>query len=701
MRMPGEQKSSANAGELAPALRGKVSIKQYYSGALAMKNVEPVPQSGFTLMPGSRHIDVGASATCRKGVLRVDGSLSYILHFTVGEIRVYRNAVTKVATIAAAWVTGDVLPEISFFGEANTFGVWHESWPIAKRIFRDPANDSIWTVDNWPYEDVPEVDLGGVYPTTDDYWSLYIRWSSVPVALAISVTVDGNTTSAVRLVNGSNAIIAPGSATAADWHNLATLLRPLIRGLPGLNNDVDIQYDPAQDAGAYRAFNIVFHDSLAGREYQVDANIVNTSEASVIASHIEIGQTEGEPLISVARGGFSGMEVFQDRAIYYAPKAKRAAVAMSEAGEYFNLNIKDQADTGARLEALRTITSERILHIVESKYLLAFTDQAEWFASNRTIERNTPLNWVRTTENGARPNCRPVILEGFVWYVNKDGSMLFSTSYDDVSTSFLADPESLLATHLIYGIKRKCVQKKIGSNNVARLWMLRDDGRLICAIVIKSQEILAMVEWIPAGGGLVKEIVVDGQERVQITVQRGSAISEELLEEASVNLFHSSLTVMTDLAGEASGLGVFEGKTVWARINGYILGPFTVTAGKIQTGEAAASAQVGLWQPPNFESMPFVKVLPNNEILNRPGRCHTVILGLIDTESVAVGANGSPPKNVPLQRATDDLSQSPEPVTRNVTVSGIDGVVEGPTVRITQTRPGMLTLRDYVVGAKL
>ena len=699
MRTPGEQKSSANAGELAPGLRGKVSIKQYYNGALAMKNIEPVPQSGFTLMPGSKLVEVGPSTNVRKGVLNVDDELSYVLHFTPGEIRIYRNATIKVATLAAAWLTAGILPELNFFGEANTFGVFHRDLQT-KRLFRNVANDAVWTIDDWPYEDVPEIDLGGTYPQTTDKWQFYVRYTASTPSIVMAVTIEGNTTDSVTLT-AAGSPVAPNSAALADWQAFATGLQTKARGLPGMNSDLTIVYDSAASMSLYRVFTVSFDNSLKGDEYQFDAQILNTSDASVLSSHLVIGKTEGEALVSATRGWFGGMDLFQDRAIYYAPKARKAGVAMSKVGEYFDLNIEDQADNAPRLEALRTITSETIVSMLESKYLLAFTDKAEWFASNRTIERNQPVNFVRTTENGCRQNCRPAVFEGFVWYVNKPGTMLFSTSYDDVSTSFLADPESLLATHLISGVKRMCVQKAVNENGVSRLWMLRDDGRLVCAIVIKTQEIMAVVEWVAAGGGLVKEIAVDGQQRLSITVQRGATISEEVLEDAKVNLFHCAMTVATDLTGEASGLGIFEGKTVWARINGYILGPFTVAGGKIQTGEAASSAQVGLWQPPNFESMPFVRVLPNNEVLDRPGRVHTTILGLLDTESVAVGANGSAPKNVALQQTTDDLSQAPKPFSGKKTVPGLMGAVVGPTVRITQVRPGRLTVRDYTVGAKL
>ena len=47
---------SVNAGEFDPGARGRVDIKQYYSGAVACKNIEPIPQGGYRRMGGTWRI---------------------------------------------------------------------------------------------------------------------------------------------------------------------------------------------------------------------------------------------------------------------------------------------------------------------------------------------------------------------------------------------------------------------------------------------------------------------------------------------------------------------------------------------------------------------------------------------------------------------------------------------------------------------
>ena len=84
----------------------------------------------------------------------------------------------------------------------------------------------------------------------------------------------------------------------------------------------------------------------------------------------------------------------------------------------------------------------------------------------------------------------------------------------------------------------------------------------------------------------------------------------------------------------------------------------------------------------------------------RPARVHTVTASLLDTESVAIGANGRPAKDVSLLRADDDVTLAPPLFNGQIEVAGLQGCVVGPSVVITQTRPGRLRIRDYMPGVK-
>ncbi|AZN71860.1 hypothetical protein D5400_11740 [Georhizobium profundi] len=702
----GPLKSSCNGGEFSRDVAGRIDIKQYYSAGLRFKNVEPVPQGGFRLMPGSLMIDEARSPHVKQWTLNVSPDLSYTFIITPGWVDIYRSDRIKRASLNIPALTLALLPQLGFYGEANTFGIFHNDLRSI-RIARNPADDTIWTVDDWPYASIPEVDLGGTYTQVIDIWEVNIR-ALASSEISLSVTVNGESTPSIELQDALGDPATFGDASA-DWNAFADRIRDAINDLPSIPGGVTI--GQGVRAGA-RIISIAFDGASIGEEYSLSAIVTNTSDASALAVHTQIGRTDGEPLVSTSKGWFSGMDLVQDRATYFAPKARRAALAMSRIAEYFDLNIRAQGDNAARLEALRTQTSEAVLAVYEGKYMLVFTDKSEWFATNRTFSRNEPVNFVRASSNGIRPNCPPVEIEGQVYFVSggntpegedeRRGQVLYSASYDDVSTSYNANPESLLASHLVGTIDGSALQQK-NRNIDAPRWLMKDeDGRLISALVIRNQDIpLAMCQWVAALNGQVKGLSVDGQNQVWITVQRGSVITTEVMEDMTRNLFQGAVRGSTDLAGQFAGLDRWNGQQVWARADGFILGPFTVSGGAIDLGDPYDDVVAGLWQPPVFESMPYVRVLPNDEIQRRPGRVHSVKAYVIDTESIAIGANGSRPRDISLL-SPQDPTDAPMPAkSRYVEPIGIPGMVMDPTVVISQTRPGMLRVRDYVPGVKL
>lgn len=702
-RISGPLKSSVNAGQFAERLLGRVNVKQYYSAAKRMLGVEPVPQSGFQLMPGTRRLDGLTGAAFRKGVLKVNANLSYTVIFSAGRADIFRSDGVRVATnLSVPAVTAGRVPDLNFYGEADTFGAFHPDIWNAVRLLRDAGDDTNWTVGTWPFTDIPEVDLGGTYAKTDDVWTLYVRWATTATDLAFSFEVDGQKTGTITLFDTATpGVPADPDAATADWAGLATQIQTALRALPSMNAGVTVTLE-AITVPRYRTFTVTFGGSLSGEEYQFDALVVNTSDASALVSHATIGKTAGEKLISSSRGGFAGMELFQDRAVYWGPRARKSAMAMSQTGEYFTLDIDVQADTGARLEALRSDTGEAVLHVVDATYLLVFTERGEYFASNRTIKRNEPLNFVRASGVGSLASCKPVVLEGDVYFISKDGGRLYRTNYDAVSEAFDPRPVNDLNDDLVSSVVEMAVQRKTGAMKSDRLWLLRSDGRLVRGAPNIAQEIdFSACEWPVAGGGLVKAIAVDVKDQLWLTIDRGGVITEEIAEEENVNLLQAAIYVTTDLTGRASGLSAHNGKTVWAMIDNDFHGPFVVSGGAVQTDIPSRPAVVGLWVPPIYESMPYVRVLPNDEVVRRPGKVGSMRLYLNDTASIAIGANGRPAKDVPLNLATDDLDAPKKNFTGHKNVAGLIGACMDPTVTITQVRPGRLNVRDYIPGVKL
>lgn len=815
VRRPEAPFRSGNAGELSDGLKGRVDIKQYYSGGLRYKNIEPVPLSGFRRMAGS--LDLGL-ARCRPAALEVTGtsvtagphtgtqtlwsgtvagkvmavdfsamaatSGTHTLQVEVliggvwtafGAVQTVATAVARTVAVAPgkapvatgvrvrgtfsasasinlgtvtvltetatldyprftslkhdsgaryfaaltvgfmdiwqddAWVAGvrlaDIdaaeLPNVNFYAESATIGIFHNSQKTL-RVLRAGSSGQ-WNRDEWPYVNIPTADLGGSYNKTSDRWDITVKWTGTP-QVYVTFTVDNETTEGVPFVDASDAVVAIGTSDAAKT---AAAMKAALEALPSLGGTITVAI--TSPTATSRRIRITFGGSLSGREYQLTSIITNTADASALASHITIGKTDYEPLLSVSRGwpGVTGFS--QERLVYGDVKAEPAALSMSRSGEYFDLNIKAAGPSAGRLDKLRAgQVSERILAIAEATYLLVATDKAVHFAANRAITATEPPNFVRTSTVGTVPNCPFTDLDSKMYFVGVApksdppvGASLMSIAYSEIDAKFQADPEHLLATHLVEGITRVTGQVSGSEDDASRLWLMRRDGRLVAASIISAQEVLGFHEWVLASGGLVREIHVDAGNDLRICVERGGQLRLERLSRAS--LFQGTVVARTDLAGIIQGLEQFEGQEVWARTaGGYVLGPFTVAAGRADLGNPYdGDVQVGLWQRPVFESMPRYFMGRDEQVLVRPGRIHSATLNVEGTTSIAVGANDTATENIPLVDLGDPADGPPVAKTRACRRTGMPGSKTGSTFVVTQHFPGELYVRDYSLGEAL
>ncbi|MCW5697921.1 MAG: hypothetical protein KIS96_14470 [Bauldia sp.] len=702
---PAKPFRSANAGELSDDVKGRVDIQQYYSAGLQFRNIEPVPQSGWRQMGGTRRLGTWPAASRpRMCDILLDDGTAVMAIVTPGLVEFFTDA-GKQGDVAVPAITAGMLSDLDFYAEGKTIGIFHRALKSV-RLFND-GGPGAWTADDWPYAPPPDADLGGVYPMTADVWEIAIRWANNPTVV-LNVTVDTETTPAVALTDAGGTRVPAEDATA-DWDLFAANLAAAINALSTVASGVTVSAAVREDNSNYLL--VTFGGAATGREYQVSATVSNTADASGLAYHREIGKTQYEPLWSAGRGWPGHASLVQDRMAHGRIAAQPGAIAMSRTGEYFDFDVSGTTPDAARLDRLRAQTAETVLMLKESTFLLALTDRAVYFATNRVMERGQPLNFVLASEIGAQPNCPPFDLDGQIFYVainpqglafaHLGGRQLYSMVYNDVSTKFDAAGESLLASHLVDRLIRAARQKPETDLDASKGWLLRTDGRLVAAQIIKNQKITGFCQWQAAGGGIVREIRVDGRNRLWLAVQRGALRTIELYDQAL--FLHDVVTKgATDFAGVLTGLDSHEGAEVWAVAQGYVLGPFTVAGGAIDLRDAYdGPIVVGRWQKPVFESMPEVLVRGNDDVLIRPGRIHTAHINIVGTTSIAVGANGTPPADVPLLDAGDPVDQAMPAKTKLVTVAGLDGWMTYPTLTITQVRPGPLRVKDYGLEAKL
>lgn len=638
----------------------------------------------------------------RYASLRHDSGSRYDLSLQPGFLDIYEDD-AHVASVFLPSVTEEIQPRVNFYTENATIGIAHRDLETLR--IRRAGSSTRWLRDLWPYDGLPEVDLGGTYARTDDVWVVDVTWAGSSIYVYLSVTVDGETTPSVPYRDSMGATVTIDSGSV-DLAGTAADLQAELQALPSLGPGVTVAIVAL--SGKRHEITITFGGALSGVEYQVISTIANTAEAAALSSHRQIGRTDFEPLFSALRGWPGVFGFAQDRLAYGDIRAVPPAIAFSQAAEYFKLDLDIAGAGGPRLDRLRAgQVAERVTGFAEATYFLVMTDHAVHFAANRTINKTDPLNFVRVAAVGMVPNTEAVPLEGKVYYAGlkprsdpPSGDQLLSLSYSEIETTFDPIPEHIFASHLMEGVIRMKGQQAADKTDAAKLWMLRDDGRLIASCIIRSQEVTGFCEWVVWGAGTARELHVNGNNDVRVCIARGGTLRHERLERGV--LFQAAMPATADLAGVVTGLDLHEGRAVWVEAGGFVDGPFDVTGGTITLDAAwAGPVTVGLWQPPVWESMPRLFITRNDEIVVRPGRIHKAVLNVLETTSVAVGANGRPAENVPLATTASNVDAPAATFSGKAIRAGMLGSVSGTTLVVTQTRPGELHVRDIVIEERL
>ncbi|MCO5091995.1 hypothetical protein [Bosea sp. (in: a-proteobacteria)] len=584
-------------------------------------------------------------------------------------------------------VTADMLPTLNCEQRLDTMLLFHPDLR-PYRIMRR-GGDTDWAGDPVPFVNAPLVDYGGNYGNVvNDIWVITITYSGNPAGLVLDCNVNGEDAAGVPLNSGP------------DWGGFATALKASLEALPSVGTGLTVTPN-AVDATRH-TLTIVFGGANAGQRFALTPVINNVSTAAAVANYTASGDPGGEAIMSNQRGWPNAGGFFQDRLYLAGFRSQVGAVCGSVTGEYFDLDSAVENAAGGLFFRLDTAGAERIEFLARFKHLLFFSDEAEYFVTDRAIARGTPPNIVQASRNGIAAGIRPVESEGGVLYVGRARSIVYAATYSDVSQSYESEPVSLLASHLVRGVVRADLQRASQSTDAARYFAVRDDGLLLVGVMIRNQEVTAFCRFVTAGQ--VRDVCVDGANVAYLLVERQVGkrrmlIRERLTDDAVMH--QERVFSFEEKRDRIEGLDDFEGVEVFVLADGYAGGPFTVAGGAIDLPDAAFTVIVGRWTAPLVKTLPVPRLVGERTVLQRPVRVHTVRAALIGTTSIAIGANGRPARDIALLRGGDISDRPIEPVERAVEATGLMGWSEDGAVAITQIRPGRLRVRSLTIEARV
>ena len=647
------------------------------------------PPSATTFVLGGMSVLIeGAAATvAREFAISISNEEAFMGVVTPGHIDIWKSGVYS--GCAYLPYTGAQITGLTRTARLETLLLWHPD--VATQRIRRQGGDHEWAVDDAPWVNTAEVDYGGIYPITTDEWTLTVTSNAAPTGGLISMTVNGEDTTSVEI--------------AGSWTGFAADLKAAIEALPSVGPGVNVTVIGTPTVTLAK-WKIEFAGTdNEGTRYSVSAQLNPTTfTGAATMAHTRFGDKGGEAIISPARGYASCGVFFEDRLWQGAFKSKPGALLGSVNGEYFDLNIELQNPAGAVLLNLDQDGADKILHMTAGRFMAIFTSAAEYYISSRPVSRQATVNVVQSTRNGCAPTIAPVEQEMSLLYVGRSRNIIYAATYSDVSQVFESEPISLLASHLVAGVKAAALQKTNSATVANRYWMARDNGTVSVAVLIRGQEVAAFVRW--ETDGAVQDVAVDGQNIAYMIVQRTIAGQPRLIfERGEESLWVDQARDVAVIEGQQviTGLSRFEGATVWAVVDGYVDGPHLVTGGTITLGyatKAAGTITVGRWTPPSVKPLPPPRLVAERTQLKRPMRIHTVRGEADGCTSLAIAANGGQPQDVAFVQFGDLADQPVPPVFGPFTVSGLRGWSAEGDVEITQIRPGAFDVRDVTVESK-
>lgn len=716
---------------LSPAIAGTVSVQYFFNGAWAnLDNVVTLADAwrsrrfalpaGQTVAASQVRVVVNVTtsggatvyltaigASCETSILSparsrpfsINAATAYDLLFTPNNVEVY-SASGRVASIPLS-LTGDQVASFKNLQAFDTMLVTHQAfWP--QEITRQ-GSDHEWNVQPAQFKKVPNYDFGDTVYTNGVAEVLTVTFTNCDTQLSTSSpALPSAGLIFVVTVNGVElASFQAGAGSSANWNNIATQLQNTILTASGVKAGVTVAIQSSYVNTTVMA--VTFGGLNAGVTFSLSGVITNKSDAAINVATQTAPVAGGEPIMSTSRGYPGACCLFQQRILLGGFSGVQNAIVASQAGNYFNLDTSSTLSTAAMLLVLDTLGNETILDLHVGRTLDVFTSRGEyWMQPGSLTTTSTPLI-VYATNHGIAPGVAPVENEGATIFCAANAGALLEYRYDYGQQNYASTNISVTSSDLVQGVIDMTYRIQVSNVDTGDLYLVTVSGDVVLLSLLRSEQIQAFASMQTDGDFLAVE--VNGRFEVNFITQRAvGGATVQFFEKMTDGIYLDCAENVAVGAGQNSigGLADFEGATVWAVVDGYHQGPFTVSGGTIVLAFptlAAGTAIVGRWTPPLVRTLPVPRDIAPGVVSRRPCRVHTVRAAVVDSTSLAIGANGSGAFDVAMQffGGAADTPPMAAPYSGWTLCEGLPGFSEDGAVVLTQLRPGPLKLTGLVV----
>ena len=421
-----------SAGEVSESAASRIDLELFNKALKKANNVYINWTGNVVKREGSKMIAQDSNAKRIEGFM-FNGEQIYLLVFKTTGIDVYYDD-ALVTTVSTTFTTTQI-NEFRYTQNGDVFIIFHKSFN-PKKLVRVSHNS--WQISDISFENIPYYPYGTI--TT-----------SAPAASLTYSSSRGNT----KLTFGT-------SVADATW----------------VGQKIYLDKGGVLDIYKYTSGTVVWArwqveppdtDSVPAYEWELD-----TGYEKVMSN------TRGYP----SCGCFGKSRLFMG-GIRDFPQC----ILASNIDDYFNFDLgTGLADEGIMyvLDSFSPIKSMKF-----NQTLLVFTADTEHFlnyTSSGVINPET-FNMSLASKHGS--SCEPIDLDGVTIFSEKSGHILRSFIYDDNMRNYNAENVSVLAPHLIKGVKAMATRQSYDKNPNNLAYILNKDGTITLFNLLREQNLRA------------------------------------------------------------------------------------------------------------------------------------------------------------------------------------------------------------------
>jgi hypothetical protein len=575
------------AGEIAPALYGRVDLAKYQVALKTCRNFTVSPQGGVSNRPGTEFIAEVADSARRSRLVpfQFSPTQTYVIEFGHNIVRFVTMGGLVLAggggiySVAMPYGEPD-LPTIKFTQSADVMTIVHPGY-VPNELSRLAPNN--WTLTAISFGQVITAPTGvtavtGGTPATGTPAPATRDYDYVVTAISA--------TTAEESVQSATASVTNQALSVTCWN---TITWTAVSGASGYN-----VYK--RGGGSFGLIGLADTNSFRDDNIKADVGIT----PPIVSNPFAGGNNPGAV-------GF-----FEQRRIFGASTAQPQTLWGSQNGNYRNFNISSPLKDDDAFE--RTLVggapggrhqAQKVRHIVPMNVLIVLTSGAEWKVnggSQSDIITPTSIT-TRPQSYSGSSEVPPLVVNTSLLFVQEKGSKVRDLRYDYASDAWGSVDVSLLARHLLEG--RQIIEWAWSEEPGSLVWAITSDGALLSLTYVREQDVFAWARHDTDGFfESIASISEGNEDAVYVTVHRTiNGVQKRYIERLHTRVFATDADAwFLDCARQyrgapatvISGLGYLEGKTVGILADGAVVEPKVVVGGQITLEHAASVVTVGL-----------------------------------------------------------------------------------------------------------